>query len=103
VQGRHPSAAKARLRRCSLSGRGSSSKEAAADLVLAYLGEREVSGRVVNLRLAVRKCRGGPSGQEFPFSMREVTHPQPDEEGNPITTLVVDWTAAAATSPKSGP
>ena len=57
----HPSAAKARLRRCSLSGRGSSSKEAAADLVLACLGEREVSGRVVNLRLAGRKCRGaGP-------------------------------------------
>ena len=76
--------------------RGSSSKEAAADLVLACLGERELSGRVRNLRLAVRKCRGGPSGQEFPFSMREVADPQPDEEGNPITTLVVDWTAPAA-------
>jgi hypothetical protein len=76
--------------------RGSSSKEASADLVLACLGQRELSGRVLNLRLAVRKCRGGPSGQEFPFSMREVTHPQPDEEDNPITTLVVDWTAPAA-------
>jgi len=52
--------------------RGSSSKEAAADLVLACLGQRELSGRVLNLRLAVRKCRGGPTGQEFPFSMREV-------------------------------
>ena len=30
--------------------RGSSSKEAAADLVLACLGQRELSGRVVNLR-----------------------------------------------------
>jgi len=84
--------------------RGSSSKEAAADLVLACLGQRELSGRVLNLRLAVRKCRGGPSGQEFPFSMREVTHLQPDEEGNPITTLVVDWTApAAATGPGPDP
>ena len=82
--------------------RGSSSKEAAADLVLACLGERELSGRVRNLRLAVRKCRGGPSGQEFPFSMREVADPQPDEEGNPITTLVVDWTAPAA-APEPGP
>jgi hypothetical protein len=82
--------------------RGSSSKEAAADLVLACLGEREHGGRVLNLRLAVRKCRGGPSGQEFPFSMREVTHPQLDEEGNPITTLVVDWTAPAA-APGPGP
>jgi hypothetical protein len=79
-----------------LGTRGSSSKEAAADLVLACLSQRELSGRVLNLRLAVRKCRGGPSGQEFPFSMREVTHPLPDEEGNPITTLVVDWTPGAA-------
>jgi len=83
--------------------RGSSSKEAAADLVLACLGQRELSGRVLNLRLAVRKCRGGPSGREFPFSMREVTHPQPDEEGNPITTLVVDWTAPAAAPAGPGP
>jgi hypothetical protein len=58
---------------------------------------------VLNLRLAVRKCRGGPSGQEFPFSMREVTHPQPDEEGNPVTTLVVDWTAPAAAPAGPGP
>ena len=83
--------------------RGSSSKEAAADLVLACLGERELSGHVRNLRLAVRKCRGGPSGQEFPFSMREVADPQPDEEGNPITTLVVDWTAPAAAPAGPGP
>jgi hypothetical protein len=83
--------------------RGSSSKEAAADLVLACLGQRELSGGVLNLRLAVRKCRGGPSGQEFPFSMREVTCPQPDEEGNTITTLVVDWTAPTAASAGPGP
>jgi hypothetical protein len=86
-----------------LGTRGSSSKEAAADLVLACLGQRELSGRVLNLRLAVRKCRGGPSGREFPFSMREVTHPQPDEEDDPINTLVVDWTAAAAASAGPGP
>jgi hypothetical protein len=79
-----------------LGTRGSSSKEASADLVLACLGERELSGRVLNLRLAVRKCRGGPSGQEFPFSMREVMHPQLDEEGKPQSTLVVDWTPAPA-------
>jgi len=86
-----------------LGTRGSSSKEAAADLVLACLGQRELSGRVLNLRLAVRKCRGGPTGQEFPFSMREVTHPQGDEEGNPISTLVVDWTAPAAAPTGPGP
>jgi len=43
--------------------RGSSAKEASADLVLACLGDREQSGSVTNTRLAVRKCRGGPQGQ----------------------------------------
>ena len=35
--------------------------------------------------------------------MREVTHPQGDEEGNPISTLVVDWTAPAAAPTGPGP
>ena len=83
--------------------RGSSSKEASADLVLACLGQRELSGRVLNLRLAVRKCRGGPSGQEFPFSMREVMHPHADEEGEFASTLVVDWTVPTAAPAGPGP
>jgi hypothetical protein len=78
-----------------LGTRGTSAKEASADLVLATLGDRELSGRVLDLRLAVRKCRGGASGQEFPFQMREATHPQLDEDGEPQSTLVVDWTAPA--------
>jgi hypothetical protein len=86
-----------------LGTRGSSSKEGSADLVLACLGERELSGRVLNLRLAVRKCRGGPSGQEFPFSMRIATHPKLDEEGEPQETLVVDWTVPAAAPAGPGP
>jgi hypothetical protein len=58
--------------------------------VLACLGEREVSGRIANLRLAVRKCRGGPAGQEYPFTVREVADPNQPEE----TTLVIKWEAA---------
>ena len=73
--------------------RGSSAKEANAELVLACLGEREVSGRVVNTRLAIRKNRAGPQGLEFPFTLRVVELGQ-DEDGDPITTLVVDWTSA---------
>jgi len=42
--------------------RGGSAKEASADLVLACLGERELSGRVLNTRLTVRKNRSGPHG-----------------------------------------
>jgi hypothetical protein len=77
--------------------RGASSKEAAADLVLACLGDKELSGSVVDTRLAVRKNRGGQQGQEFPFALRSVEASEPDEDGEPVsTTMVVDWQSAAA-------
>lgn len=71
--------------------KGSVAKETQGDLVLVCLGERERSGRVVNTRLAVRKCRGGVQGKEFPFTTRVVEHPEKDEDGEAITTLVIDW------------
>jgi hypothetical protein len=83
--------------------RGSSSKEAAADLVLPCLGERELTGRVVNTRLAIRKSRGGLSGQEFPFDMRVVEEPVPDEDGEPVTTLVVEWGSGISGAKKRPP
>src|SRR6516162_5728650 len=79
--------------------RGSSAKEASADFVLACLGDREQSGSVTNTRLAVRKCRCGPQGQEFPFTVRKVEDPIPDEDGDPITTLVIEWTAGPTARP----
>ena len=39
--------------------RGAYSKESSGDLVLACLGNKELSGSVTNTRLAVRKHRGG--------------------------------------------
>jgi hypothetical protein len=30
-------------------------------------------------------------GQEYPFTLRIVEAPEPDEDGDPITTMVVDW------------
>ena len=71
--------------------RGASSKEGAADLVLACLGDKSVGGSVSNTKLAVRKNRGGPQGQEFPFSLRVVQAPEPDDDGEPVTSMVVDW------------
>jgi hypothetical protein len=71
--------------------RGAYSKESSGDLVLACLGEKELSGSVTNTRLAVRKHRGGRQGQEYPFTLRIVEAPEPDEDGDPITTMVVDW------------
>ena len=74
--------------------RGASSKEAAGDLVLACLGDKELSGNVINTRLAVRKNRGGQQGREYPFTLRMVQAPEPDEDGEPISTMVVDWVPA---------
>jgi AAA domain len=71
--------------------RGAYSKESSGDLVLACLGEKELSGSVTNTRLAVRKHRGGRQGQEYPFALRTVEAPETDEDGDPITTMVVDW------------
>ena len=74
--------------------RGAASKESSGDLVLACLATKELSGSVTNTRLAVRKNRGGQQGQEFPFVLREVAAPEPDEDGEPVTTMVVDWQPA---------
>jgi AAA domain len=82
--------------------RGAYSKESSGDLVLACLGNKELSGSVTNTRLAVRKHRGGRQGQEYPFVLREVAAPEPDEDGEPITTMVVDWTGPVPET-QSGP
>ena len=71
--------------------RGASSKESSCDVVLACLGTKELSGSVTNTRLAIRKHRGGRQGQEYPFTLRMVEAPEKDEDGDPITTMVVDW------------
>jgi AAA domain len=71
--------------------RGASSKESASDLVLACLGDKSLSGSVSDTRLAVRKNRGGQQGQEFPFTLRVVEAPESDDDGEPITSMVVDW------------
>ena len=75
--------------------RGSSAKEGRADVVLALLGDKEISGEVTNTRLAVRKNRAGPGGRELPFSVRSVDLGT-DDNGEPITSLVIEWSAQAA-------
>ena len=85
-----------------LGTRGTSSKEANAELVLACLGDREVGGRVVNTRLAIRKNRTGPQAQEFAFSLR-VVELGLDEDGEAITTMVVEWQTGPADTKPSAP
>src|SRR5262245_34622499 len=76
--------------------RGASSKESSGDVVLACLGDKQISGSVANTRMAIRKHRGGRQGQEYPFTLRMVEAPKKDEVGDVITTMVVDWLPAGA-------
>jgi hypothetical protein len=80
--------------------RGSSAKEGRADVVLALLGDKAISGEVTNTRLAVRKNRAGPGGRELPFGVRSVDMGA-DENGEPITSLVIEWSGQAATTSPS--
>lgn len=82
--------------------RGSSAKEAAADTVLAALANRDEAGNVSNLRLAVRKVRGAPTGTETPYSLDVVPIGQ-DRWGEAITTCVVNWQLERATADASAP
>jgi hypothetical protein len=50
--------------------RGSSAKSAAADAILACLGERDSEGNVSNHRLAIVKFRNGRTGRVIPFGLR---------------------------------
>ena len=70
--------------------RGNSTKEGNADVVLALLGDKAITGETSNCRLALRKRRSGANGQEFPFRPR-VVDMGCDQNGRPMTTLVLDW------------
>jgi hypothetical protein len=75
--------------------RGTSAKEAAADVVLAVLASKSMSGEVTNPRLCVRKRRSGPAGVEYPFSIKRVLLGQ-DEDGEDIASLVIEFAKATA-------
>jgi AAA domain len=66
--------------------RGTSAKEAAADVVIALLADRDVAGKISNTRLAVRKLRGGATGAETPFDLKVVNIGTAGE-----TTCIIEW------------
>jgi hypothetical protein len=75
--------------------RGTSAKEASADVVLALLGEKDLAGNVSNRRMAVRKLRGGATGEETPFELRQVTF-DPGATFSGTTTCVAEWSSSSA-------
>jgi hypothetical protein len=64
--------------------RNSSAKEASADAVLSLLGDRQ-NGDVINPRMVITKCRGGPTGAVIPFRKRDI-----ELEGGGLMA-VIDW------------
>lgn len=70
--------------------RGSSAKEAAADVVLAMLANRDEAGTISNTRMAIRKVRGGRCGYEIPYAL-EVIIVGETYDREPITTCIVNW------------
>ena len=72
--------------------RGTSAKEASADVILAWLAERQLNGTISNTRMALRKLRGGQVGIETPFNLRVV------DVGGGETTCVVEWQAPLITT-----
>jgi hypothetical protein len=70
--------------------RNASSKEDAADTILALLGERSLEGKLSNPRMALRKVKGAETGVEFPFEPHEVIVGETND-GRPIKTFVIDW------------
>ena len=54
--------------------------------MLALLADREIGGTVSNMRMALRKLRGGKVGTETPFDLRVVNL-------GFETTCVVEWMA----------
>jgi hypothetical protein len=79
--------------------RNSSAKEDNADAVLALLGERDLAGNVINLRMAIRKVRGAPSGEEIRFEKRVVEVVV--DKYTMASTLVIDF--AEASQPAQAP
>jgi hypothetical protein len=78
--------------------RGTSAKEAAADVIIACLGHKSETGNVTTLRIAIRKLRGGATGAETAFTCR-VVDMGPDEDGERITTCVVEWSPVTISAP----
>jgi len=83
----------------SVGTRGSSAKESDADVILACLADRNEAGEVSNTRLALRKRRSGPNGEEFPFRTRQV-EVGTNKAGKPETTLVLDFGADPNAAPR---
>jgi hypothetical protein len=83
--------------------RDSSVKEDQSDTILALLADRALAGTVTNTRMALRKVRGGPNGEEIPFSAH-IVEIEIAGKPKPFKTMVIDWAQPTlGPAPKSRP
>ena len=82
--------------------RGSSAKEAAADVVLALLADKTSSGVISNARLAIRKRRSGEAGVEFNFR-RRIVDLGFDQFGEQLKSLIIEWLPPGAKANRQEP
>jgi hypothetical protein len=74
--------------------RGSSAKEAAADVVLALIANKSITGEISGQRLAIRKRRDGQAGIEHSFAVDTVALGE-DEDGDIIQSCAVTFNATS--------
>jgi hypothetical protein len=82
--------------------RNASTKEDAADTVLALLGERSLAGIVSDPRTAIRKGKGAERGIEFPFTRHEIVVDE-TKTGKPIKTPSIRTAPGTEKPPKAWP
>jgi hypothetical protein len=80
--------------------RNASTKEDAADSILALLGDRSLEGKVTNPRMALRKVKGSEQGIEFPFDIEKIIV-DTKKDGRPVETLIIKWPDNNAPQPPS--
>jgi AAA domain len=78
--------------------RGTSAKEAHADVVLASLADRELGGAVTNTRLTLRKLREGAAGLELPFTPKTLEIGTTDDD-EPVVRVIIEWSSQASPPP----
>jgi hypothetical protein len=75
--------------------RGSSAKEASADVVLQVTGTVNDDGICSNTAMTIKKLRGGVANKRITFSLADVRMPL-DEEGRRQDGVVVKWDVASS-------
>lgn len=75
--------------------RGSSAKEASADVVLTVTGTVNDDGICSNTAMAIKKLRGGVANKRVTFGLQEVRMPL-DQEGRRQDGVVIKWDVASS-------